>query len=100
MSDHGKRGNVHKSLESPTIGGITSHDSENQSHAVPNFMDKISNKITKMENKSPRLQHKTTPNKRSIMNELSLPMSRRVEKVMHQQGMMAKMGKQMSLKVQ
>ena len=45
------------------------------------------------QNSSPRA-------KRNLTTELALPMNRRVEKAMLKEGLMAKMNKQMSLKIQ
>ena len=38
--------------------------------------------------------------KRNLTNELTLPLNRRVEKAILKEGLMAKMNKQMSLKIQ
>ena len=90
---------LHKSLESPNVDKLSSHETE-KDQVIPSLIDQIQSSFAKKVAKSPLLKQKSSPRaKRNLTNEMSLPMNRRVEKAMLKEGLMGKMGKQMSLKV-
>ena len=94
---------LHKSLESPTVGisMLSSHESEKEDKVIPSLVDKIQTSFAKKLSKSPIFKHNSSPRaKRHLTNELSITMNRRVEKAMLKEGLVAKMNKNMSLKIQ